>query len=95
MRSYITPLLWSFLPDKITTALLPRLSASFPQLLPPSPPGSDTWRRNYRNVLTAVVVLALGYNFASQASGERDWYDLLGVGPRSGEDEMKKAYRKL
>jgi hypothetical protein len=95
MSSYLTPLMWSFLPGKITEIILPTLSSTFPALLPPAQRGSDPWRANYRRVLTAVVVLALAYNFATQAAGGMDWYDLLGVGPRAGDDELRRAFRQL
>jgi len=96
MSSYLSTLMWSFLPGRIAQTILPTLSSTFPRLLPPAPPGTEAWRHNYRRVLTAVVILALAYNsFSVMRAADVDWYDLLGVGPRAGDDELRRAFRQL
>ncbi|BEJ16656.1 hypothetical protein CspHIS471_0600570 [Cutaneotrichosporon sp. HIS471] len=97
MSEYAAPLLWSFLPAQLTAALLPTLSGLAPGLLPPSPPGTPGYARNFRRVITALVLGWLAYAFITDRPDEKggDWYDLLGVPVRVGEDGLKKAFRGL
>ncbi|KLT39069.1 DnaJ-domain-containing protein, partial [Cutaneotrichosporon oleaginosum] len=97
MSEYAAPLLWSFLPAQLTAALLPTLSGLAPRLLPPAPPGTPGYTRNFRRVITALVLGWLAYAFFTDRPDEKggDWYDLLGVPVRVGEDGLKKAFRGL
>lgn len=94
--SYLSPILWAFLPPQLTQFLLPFASQLLPQILPPAAPGTSLYRRNYRLVFTALVTLWLGYTFVTQTEHrERTYYDTLGVGYGAGEAELKKAFRAL
>jgi hypothetical protein len=97
MSEYAAPLLWSFLPAQITAALLPTLSGLVPRLLPPAAPGTPGYARNFRLVITALVLGWLAYAFVTDRPDEKggDWYDLLGVPVRVGDDGLKKAFRGL
>lgn len=94
--SYLSPLLWAFLPPQLTQILLPYVSAFLPFLFPPSSPGSPQYRKNYRLLFTTLVTLWLGYTFVTQSEERsRSYYDVLGVGYGAGEGELKKAFRGL
>lgn len=94
--SYLSPLLWAFLPPQLTQILLPFASQFLPFLFPPSAPGSQGYRRNYRLLFTTLVTLWLAYTFVTQSEDRgRSYYDVLGVGYGAGEGELKKAFRGL
>lgn len=94
--SYLSPLLWAFLPPQLTQILLPYVSSTLPFLFPPSSPGTPGYRRNYRLLFTALVTLWLGYTFITQSEERsRSYYDVLGVSYGAGEAELKKAFRGL
>lgn len=95
--SFLSPLLWSFLPARLTHFILPTLSQILPAVFPPAQRGSPTYTRNYRYAYTLVVTLYLSYSFVSDGAsiaGE-DWYALLGVGRLAEDDTLRKAFRTL
>lgn len=94
MSQLLAPLLWSVVPGQVTQALLPPLSAALPRLLPPAPPNTPQYQRNYRHVITALTLSWLLYAFLNHKP-EQDWYDLLRVLPTSTDDELRKAFRTL
>lgn len=97
--SLLSPLLWSFLPSRITHFILPYLTQSLPAIFPAAQQGSPEYARNYRYAYTLVVTLYLGYSFLSESGASNDtgddWYRLLEVGRLAEDGELKKAFRKL
>ncbi|KAK4687998.1 hypothetical protein P7C73_g2105, partial [Tremellales sp. Uapishka_1] len=94
-NALLTPLLLTVVPSQLTHFLLPHLSATLPQLLPPSPKGSPTYQRNFKLVFTAVISLWLAYSFVSNGNDELSWYDVLGVARDADDDGLRKAFRTL
>lgn len=92
--SYLSPVLWAFLPPQLTTALLPLATSVLPALFPPSPPGSPQYKRNYRLVFTLLVASWLAYAFASREP-QTTCYDVLGVAYPASATELRRAFRSL
>ncbi|KAL1410602.1 hypothetical protein Q8F55_004619 [Vanrija albida] len=96
MWTYLSPVLWSLLPGQAVHAALPVLCSLAPGLLPPAPPGTPAYARNYRRVLTAGILLYLAYALATADTGAAgDWYATLGVSPLATDDELRRAFRSL
>ena len=50
---------------------------------------NQTWKRDDR----VKVFSKVSEDVALAMSGQKDYYQLLGLGPGASEDEIKKAYR--
>ncbi|EIW72612.1 hypothetical protein TREMEDRAFT_19366, partial [Tremella mesenterica DSM 1558] len=93
----LAPLLLSLLPSQLTHLLLPRLTASFPALFPPSPRGSLIYARNYKLVFTLLVGSYVVWTFFVDGNVEEgeEWYSLLEVKRDVDDEALRKAFRRL
>ncbi|ORX35945.1 DnaJ domain-containing protein [Kockovaella imperatae] len=97
MSSFITPLLWAFVPSYLTSQALPILSTYLPGVFPPSSPGSPAYARNYRVTFTLFVCGYLVWSFFNSGGVKPDqnWYTLLAVSRDAEDERLKTAFRTL
>ena len=87
---------WTYLPDFATRQVLSVIHQLWQSVFktPPPPPRSPLYIRHYRYTYAAVVLCYLSYNFIDASSGlPMNFYELLGVSPRSDEGALKAAFR--
>lgn len=83
---------WTYLPDLATRQVLSVIYQVWQKTPPPR--RSPGYIRQYRYVYAAVVLCYLTYNFVDASSGlGKNFYELLGVSPRSDEGALKAAFR--